>query len=89
MTPVIFTAMPSACKTCWKLPWPRESLAPGDLCFFRGETTERITHVAFYAGEDTIVHSTVACGEVVRERWEDGSRASALRRRFVSARRVG
>jgi len=68
---------------------PRESLAPGDLCFFRGETTERITHVALYAGEGTIVHSTVACGEVVRERWEDGSRASALQQRFVSARRVG
>lgn len=66
----------------------RETLAPGDLCFFRGETTERITHVAIYAGDDTIVHSTVACGQVVRERWGDGSRAAALRQRFVSARRV-
>jgi cell wall-associated NlpC family hydrolase len=68
---------------------PRESLAQGDLCFFRGTTTERITHVAFYAGDDTIVHSTVACGEVVRERWDDGSRAAPLRERLVSARRVG
>ena len=68
---------------------PREALAPGDLCFFRGETTDRITHVALYAGEETIVHSTVACGEVVRERWDDGSRAAPLRQRFVSARRVG
>lgn len=68
---------------------PRDALAPGDLCFFRGETTERITHVAIYAGDDTIVHSTVACGEVVRERWGDGTRAAALRQRFVSARRVG
>lgn len=67
----------------------RDALVPGDLCFFRGETTERITHVALYAGEDTIVHSTVACGEVVRERWDDGSRAAPLRQRFVSARRVG
>ena len=66
----------------------RDALAPGDLCFFRGETTERITHVALYAGDDTIVHSTVACGEVVRERWGDGTRAAALRQRFVSARRV-
>lgn len=66
----------------------REALAPGDLCFFRGETTERITHVAIYAGDDTIVHSTVACGVVVRERWDDGTRAAALRQRFVSARRV-
>ena len=68
---------------------PRDALVPGDLCFFRGETTERITHVALYAGEDIIVHSTVACGEVVRERWDDGSRAAPLRQRFVSARRVG
>jgi hypothetical protein len=67
---------------------PRESLAAGDLCFFRGATTDRITHVALYAGDDTIVHSTVACGEVVRERWDDGSRAAPLRQRFVSARRV-
>lgn len=67
---------------------PRESLTAGDLCFFRGETTERITHVALYAGDETIVHSTVACGEVVREPWGDGSRAAALRQRFVSARRV-
>jgi cell wall-associated NlpC family hydrolase len=66
----------------------RDALAPGDLCFFRGEATERITHVALYAGDDTIVHSTVACGEVVRERWGDGTRAAALRQRFVSARRV-
>ena len=66
----------------------RDALAAGDLCFFRGETTERITHVAIYAGDDTIVHSTVACGEVVRERWGDGTRAAALRQRFVSARRV-
>jgi hypothetical protein len=65
-----------------------DGLAAGDLCFFRGETTERITHVAIYAGEDTIVHSTVACGQVVRERWGDGSRAAALRQRFISARRV-
>jgi hypothetical protein len=66
----------------------RDALAAGDLCFFRGETTERITHVAIYAGDDTIVHSTVACGQVVREQWGDGSRAAALRQRFVSARRV-
>lgn len=66
-----------------------EALAPGDLCFFRGETTERITHVALYAGDDTIVHSTVACGAVVRERWGAGTRAAALRQRLVSARRVG
>lgn len=81
-------------RDCWQqaavgtmVAW--DALAPGDLCFFRGETTERITHVAIYAGDDTIVHSTVACGQVVRERWGDGNRAAALRQRFVSARRLG
>ncbi len=66
-----------------------DALQPGDLCFFRGETTERITHVAIYAGDETIVHSTVACGAVVRERWGEGTRAAALRQRLVSSRRVG
>jgi hypothetical protein len=66
---------------------PRDELAPGDLCFFRGEATERITHVALYAGDDTIVHATVACGVAVRERWGDGTRAAPLRQRLVSARR--
>ncbi len=69
-------------------PVERDALAGGDLCFFRGETTDRITHVAIYAGDETIVHSTVACGEVVREPWVDGSRAAALRDRFVTARRL-
>ena len=64
------------------------ALAPGDLCFFRGEATDRISHVALYAGNDAIVHSTVACGSVVRERWAPGCRAAALRERLLSARRL-
>ena len=38
---------------------------PGDLLFFRGETGDRITHVAFAAADDTLIHSTVACGGVL------------------------
>lgn len=63
------------------------SLEPGDLCFFRGETTERVTHVAIFAGEHTIVHSTVRRGSVVRERWTEGD-ATALRDRLVGIRRI-
>lgn len=62
-------------------------LQPGDLCFFRGETTERITHVALYAGDHTIVHSTVRMGTVVRERWTEGA-ATGLRDRLVATRRI-
>lgn len=63
------------------------NLQPGDLCYFRGETSERITHVAFFAGDDTIVHATVRRGALVRERWTDGT-AGGLRERFVLARRI-
>ena len=66
---------------------PPHAIQPGDLCFFRGETTERITHVAIYAGDHTIVHSTVRLGAVVRERWTEGS-ATALRDRLVAVRRI-
>ncbi len=69
-------------------PVPVEEIVPGDLCFFHGEATDRITHVALYAGDDAIVHSTVACGAVVNERWGTGSRAAKLRARLVQARRV-
>lgn len=62
--------------------------APGDLVFFRGEDTERITHVALLVERDEIVHSTIAVGQVVRESWLDGSRASSLRQRVVAVRRV-
>ena len=61
---------------------------PGDLLFFRGESGDRITHVAFAAEEDTLVHSTVACGGVLMEPWLPGSRAAALRDRLVAVRRL-
>lgn len=60
----------------------------GDLLYFRGEESERITHVAIAADRDTIVHSTVATGQVTRESWTPGSRASALRERLVAIRRL-
>ena len=61
---------------------------PGDLLFFRGESGDRITHVAFAAVGDTIIHSTVACGGVLMEPWVPGSRAAALRDRLVAVRRL-
>jgi gamma-D-glutamyl-L-lysine dipeptidyl-peptidase len=63
-------------------------ILPGDLCFFRGDTTERITHTAIYAGDHTIVHATVRRGAVVRERWTEPG-ATDLRDRLVGVRRVG
>jgi cell wall-associated NlpC family hydrolase len=61
---------------------------PGDLLFFRGESGDRITHVAFLSDEDELVHSTLDCGGVVREPWGPGTRAAALRERLVKVRRV-
>lgn len=63
-------------------------IRPGDLLFFRGEFGEGISHVAFAAGGETLVHSAVACGGVTREPWRPGTRAAALRERLVAVRRV-
>jgi hypothetical protein len=67
---------------------PLEALEPDDLLIFRGETTDRITHIGIHADGDTLVHSTIACAGVVREPWGPGSRAAALRTRLVGARRI-
>ena len=61
---------------------------PGDLLFFRGETTPGITHVAFAGEADDLVHSTVLCGGVLAESWLPGSRAAPLRERLVAVRRM-
>ncbi len=62
---------------------------PGDLLFFRSESGgPTITHVAFLAAGEMLVHSTIACGGVVHESFAAGSRAAeALRPRLVAARR--
>lgn len=66
-----------------------EQAAPGDLLFFHGESGDRITHVALLSEDDHIVHSTLACGGVVREPWGPGTRAAtALRPKLVAVRRV-
>ena len=68
---------------------PLNAIRPGDLLFFRGERSASITHVAFAAPGDTIIHSTIACGGVVHEPFTPGSRAGdGLRSRLVAARRV-
>jgi hypothetical protein len=65
-----------------------DALRPGDLLFFRGETSGSITHVAFAGEGDTLVHSTIACGGMLVEPWLPGSRAAALRERLVAVRRL-
>jgi gamma-D-glutamyl-L-lysine dipeptidyl-peptidase len=61
---------------------------PGDLLFFRGESSDGITHVAFAGEGDSLVHSTLSCGGVLRESWLPGSRAASLRERLVVVRRL-
>ncbi len=67
---------------------PPEAARPGDLLFFRSETGDRITHVAFAAEGDSLIHSTVACGGVLAEPWTPGTRAASLRSRLVAVRRL-
>ena len=68
---------------------PLDAVRPGDLLFFHSERGPGITHVAFAAEGDTLVHSTIARGGVVQEPFTPGSRAGdALRPRLVAARRI-
>jgi cell wall-associated NlpC family hydrolase len=59
----------------------------GDLLFF-SESGARITHVAFAGEDDTLVHSTLACGGFTIESWKPGSRAAMLRDQLVAIRRI-
>ena len=65
-----------------------DAIQPGDLLFFRSETSAAITHVAFAGEADTLVHSTLACGGMLVEPWLPGSRAAVLRERLVAVRRL-
>ena len=65
-----------------------DAIRPGDLLFFRGEASDRITHVAFAGEADTLVHSTVSLGGMTQEPWLPGSRAAPLRDRLVAVRRL-
>lgn len=65
-----------------------DTLRPGDLLFFRGETTPAITHVAFAGEADGLVHATVSCGGVLAESWLPGTRAAPLHQRLVAVRRM-
>ena len=68
---------------------PLDAFRPGDLLFFHSERGPAITHVAFAAEGDTLIHSTIARGGVVQEPFTPGSRAGdALRPRLVAARRI-
>jgi gamma-D-glutamyl-L-lysine dipeptidyl-peptidase len=66
---------------------PLDEHRQGDLLFF-AENGDRITHVAFAGPNDTLVHSTVACGGLVMEPWGPGTRAMILRTQLIAVRRV-
>ncbi|HET9151381.1 MAG TPA: C40 family peptidase [Gemmatimonadales bacterium] len=68
---------------------PLDGTRPGDLLFFHGEKSSGITHVAFAAEGDTIIHSTISCGGVLQESFQPGTRAGEqLRPRLVAVRRI-
>jgi|GEM_PF-495181 len=68
------------------LPLARDALAPGDLLFFAGDG-RTISHVAIYAGEGRILHSSRS-GQGVRYDELDSPRGAWYRRSMVAARRV-
>jgi hypothetical protein len=65
-----------------------EAIRPGDLLFFKSQSGDKVTHVAFAGEADTLVHSTLACGGMLVEPWLPGSRAASLRERLVAVRRL-
>ena len=65
----------------------QSALQPDDLLFF-GEVPGRITHVAMMGDNETLVHSTIACGGFVVESWSEGSRAHKLRSQLQAIRRI-
>jgi cell wall-associated NlpC family hydrolase len=69
-------------------PVPPHEARSGDLLFFRGDAGRAITHVAFAADRDTLIHSTVSCGGVLEEPWGPGTRAAHLRERLEAVRRL-
>jgi cell wall-associated NlpC family hydrolase len=66
----------------------RPQVRGGDLLYFRGLDSDRISHVAISADVDTIVHATVDTGTVTRESITAGSRAAPLMERLVAIRRL-
>ncbi|HEU5170368.1 MAG TPA: C40 family peptidase [Gemmatimonadales bacterium] len=78
----------AADQACAGTPVALDAIRPGDLLFFRGEDTDRVTHVAVAAAGEELVHAAIACGGVVREPWGPGTRAAGLRARLVAVRRV-
>ena len=67
---------------------PLDEIRPGDLLFFRSESGQAITHVAFAGESDSLVHSAIASGGTVIESWLPGTRAASLRERLVAVRRL-
>lgn len=63
------------------------SLAPGDLMLFSGSTST-ISHVAIYAGNGRILHSSSSGHGVGYDRLDDTRRGRYFVNHFVAARRV-
>ena len=68
---------------------PFASMRAGDLLFFRGESGDDISHVAFAGPDATLIHSAIAIGGVTQESWLPGHRAAALMGRLAVIRRLG
>lgn len=73
----------SALQVAHGTPVPLGAALPGDLLFFRAENGPAINHVAFAGEDETLIHSTVSQGGVLREPWPEG-----LKGRLVEVKRV-
>jgi len=65
-----------------------DAIAPDDLLCFRGDVSDRITHVGIAAPEGQLIHCTIACGGLTLESLHDTPRGAALAERPVAVRRI-
>jgi hypothetical protein len=65
-----------------------DDLRSGDLLSFRGGEGSAVVHVALWLGDGELVHSSVACGGVARERWTKAIGGQANRDRLATVRRL-
>lgn len=67
----------------WQTVSGKGNLAPGDLIFFRSDSSPTISHTGIWLGGNTYIHASSSAGKVVVSAWSDWSA-----RNFVMGKRV-
>ena len=74
-------------KDSWQKIEKYEDLRPGDLLFFKSDSSEKVNHTAIYLGGGQFIHASASKGKVIYSSF-DSSPTSYWHRNFVCGRRV-